>query len=135
MSLSVQLILALIFYCVFVALIEVFRRTSPPPKLDHFLHQLRHAKLPWIQFVVVVLLAHVLIRVIPANPEHGSSSLDLLLASFALLAPLLSVATLVSCLRSNQPVMSKVFWVGVSFLAPVFGPILWFAWGKSRISE
>lgn len=47
------------------------------------------------------------------------------------LVPLaLAIAGLYSCLSSNKQTNTKILWVIIILLAPFFGPILWFVWGK-----
>ncbi|MEK7675052.1 MAG: PLD nuclease N-terminal domain-containing protein [Verrucomicrobiota bacterium] len=43
-----------------------------------------------------------------------------------------TIAGLVSCLRSDKAGGLKLLWMIVILLAPFFGPLLWFLWGKKH---
>ncbi len=45
---------------------------------------------------------------------------------------LLTLAGLVSCIRSNKSGSIKLVWIIIIILAPFVGPLLWFFWGKQN---
>ncbi len=51
---------------------------------------------------------------------------------FVVIPVLLTLAGLVSCVRSNKPGNTKLLWIIVIILAPFVGPLLWFLWGKQN---
>lgn len=45
---------------------------------------------------------------------------------------LFTIAALVSCFLSAKPEKTKILWIIIILLAPFFGPLLWFVWGKNH---
>jgi len=123
-------ILVAILFCLWLPIIILFRRTLIPETGSLIIRTLRGTRLPWGYFLAVVLLAQLGIFLAPVE-RLSDAHADLFFAIFAL-TPLVSIATAVSCLRSRQPSLSKAIWIGVSFLAPILGPLLWFCWGEPR---
>jgi len=51
---------------------------------------------------------------------------------FAVLPIIFTIAGIVSCLQANKPTNTKLLWLIIIILAPFFGPLLWFLWGKEN---
>ena len=49
---------------------------------------------------------------------------------FAAIPIALAIAGLVSCITSGKPSNTTLLWVIIMILAPILGPLLWFAWGR-----
>jgi hypothetical protein len=91
------------------------------------------SRTPVVTFVVVlacVLFALALIFVIvPLALKVATGVFALLLW---LLPLLFTIAALVSCIGSSKRKETKILWTIIIVLAPFFGPLLWFLWGKSH---
>jgi hypothetical protein len=49
---------------------------------------------------------------------------------FGILPVVLTICAVVSCVTSRKPGNTIVLWVIIIVLAPLLGPLLWFAWGR-----
>jgi hypothetical protein len=52
--------------------------------------------------------------------------------AFGLIPVLVTVVGLVSCVTSGKPGSTILLWIVIIILAPLLGPILWFAWGRKN---
>jgi hypothetical protein len=52
--------------------------------------------------------------------------------AFALLPLAFTVVGIVSCVNSQKSMNLKIVWLILIVLAPFFGPLLWFVWGKNN---
>jgi hypothetical protein len=78
----------------------------------------------------VVALALVLIAGAVAMLVPALLKLGLLVAS---IIPLLfTLAGLFDCIRSGKASNTILLWIVIIILAPLLGPLLWFAWGRKH---
>ena len=88
---------------------------------------------PVVTFVAVlacVLVAlAMLLLIVPLALKMAKGFLGLL---FVLVPLIFTIAGLVSCLTSSKRANLKILWVIIMVLAPFFGPLLWFLWGKQN---
>lgn len=131
MNLPTFLILTAALFCLFVPIVAFARKDLTSGPGTRLARAFANTNLPWKHFLLVILMAQITIFAIPGAGFTGIIP-DLMRATFAVLAPVLSIAVVVSCFRSRHPTPLKIAWICVAFAAPVFGPVLWFRWGKSQ---
>lgn len=51
---------------------------------------------------------------------------------FALVPIVITICGFVSCITSDKPANIILLWVIIMILAPLLGPLLWFAWGRNH---
>jgi hypothetical protein len=51
---------------------------------------------------------------------------------FALVPIVITVGGIVSCVASEKPANIMLLWIIIMILAPLLGPLLWFAWGRKN---
>ena len=81
---------------------------------------------PVVLFVLVLALtmaAGAFAILVPAFFKLG-----LLVAS--VLPLLFTIVGIVDCISSGKPSNTILLWIVIIILAPLLGPLLWFAWGK-----
>jgi len=49
---------------------------------------------------------------------------------WALVPVAITIAGLASCLMAGKPANITLLWIIIILVAPLLGPLLWFAWGK-----
>ncbi|MDB6039338.1 MAG: Phospholipase D-nuclease N-terminal [Verrucomicrobiales bacterium] len=76
-------------------------------------------------FAALAVAGAVVILVLP----FLASALGLV---FALLPLAFTIIGIVSCVNSRKSMNLKVLWLIIIVLAPFFGPLLWFVWGKNN---
>ena len=50
----------------------------------------------------------------------------------ALMPVAITVLGILSCVSAGKPANITLLWVIIMILAPLFGPLLWFAWGRKN---
>jgi len=50
----------------------------------------------------------------------------------ALIPIAITVLGILSCVSAGKPANITLLWVIIMILAPLFGPLLWFAWGRKN---
>lgn len=84
---------------------------------------------PVVLFVLALALVMIVAGVI-AILAPAFLKLGVLVAS---VVPLLfTIAGLVDCVRSGKPSNTILLWIVIIILAPLLGPLLWFAWGRKN---
>ena len=77
----------------------------------------------FVAALAVTMIAGALLNLMP-----GFSKLA---AGIFLAVPIaLTIAGLASCLTAGKPANIALLWVIIMIIAPFFGPLLWFAWGR-----
>lgn len=51
---------------------------------------------------------------------------------FSLIPLVITICGLVSCVTAGKPSNITLLWIIVMILAPLLGPLLWFAWGRKN---
>jgi hypothetical protein len=51
---------------------------------------------------------------------------------FASLSVVITICGLVSCILSGKPANITLLWIIIMILAPLLGPLIWFAWGRKN---
>ncbi len=51
---------------------------------------------------------------------------------FSLIPLAITICGLMSCLMAGKPANITLLWIIIIILAPFFGPLLWFAWGRKN---
>lgn len=51
---------------------------------------------------------------------------------FAALSTIIMICGLVSCVMAGKPANITLLWIIIMILAPLLGPLLWFAWGRKN---
>lgn len=83
---------------------------------------------PVVLFVValaVTMAAGALLILVPAMWKLAAGM-------FALVPLVITICGLVSCIASEKPSNPKLLWIIIMILAPLLGPLLWFAWGRNN---
>jgi hypothetical protein len=80
-----------------------------------------------IAFLIVVLAiaGGILVFMLPLAASAFGFVLALLPLAF-------TIWGIVSCVNSRKSMNLKILWLIVIVLAPFFGPLLWFVWGKNN---
>ena len=79
----------------------------------------------FVAALAVTMIAGALLIVVPALWKTA-------VILFSLVPIALTVCGIVSCLTANKPSNLTLLWIIVMILAPLFGPLLWFAWGRKN---
>lgn len=84
---------------------------------------------PIVLFVTVLAVAMLgcalFLFAVPALWRLGA----FLIASLSLI---ITICGLVSCITSAKPANIILLWIIIILLAPLLGPLLWFAWGRKN---
>jgi hypothetical protein len=83
---------------------------------------------PVVLFVValaVTMVAAALLILVPAMWKLAAFL-------FALVPIVITICGLVSCIASGKPANIILLWIIIMILAPLLGPLLWFAWGRNN---
>ena len=51
---------------------------------------------------------------------------------FACLSTIITICGLVSCVTAGKSASVTLLWIIIMILAPLLGPLLWFAWGRKN---
>ena len=81
---------------------------------------------PVVLFVVALALTMIAASLLMFVPALWKLAAGL----FAIVPIALTIGGLVSCLTSGKPANITLLWVIIMILAPILGPLLWFAWGR-----
>ena len=91
------------------------------------------SKSPVLTFVAVVaallLAAALIVFVLPILASAATGAAAVLIGILPLI---LTVWALYRCVTSNKPTSTILLWIIIIVLAPFFGPLLWFLWGRSN---
>ena len=91
------------------------------------------SKSPVLTFVAVVaallLAAALIVFVLPILASAATGAAAVLIGILPLI---FTVWALYSCVTSNKPTSTILLWIIIIVLAPFFGPLLWFLWGRSN---
>ena len=83
---------------------------------------------PVVLFVVALALTMIAASLLILAP-----TLSRLAAGILAAVPIgLTIGGLVSCLTSGKPANITLLWVIIILIAPIIGPLLWFAWGRKN---
>lgn len=82
---------------------------------------------PAVLFVTIlaasVVVTAIVMMLIPVFFKAG-------LVLLGIIPLLITIAGLVSCISSDKETSTILLWIVIMILAPLLGPLLWFAWGK-----
>ena len=83
---------------------------------------------PVVLFVAALAITMLATSVIVLTPVMWKLAVFL----FALIPIAITVCGLVSCVTSGKPGNIILLWIVIMVLAPLLGPLLWFAWGRKN---
>ena len=91
------------------------------------------SKSPILTFVAVVaallLGAAIIVFILPVLASVATGAAAVLLGILPLV---FTIWALYSCVTSSKPTSTILLWIIIIVLAPFFGPLLWFLWGRSN---
>ena len=76
-------------------------------------------------FVALAIAGAIVVFMLPFLASAIGFALALLPLAFTIIG-------IVSCVNSRKSMNLKVLWLIIIVLAPFFGPLLWFVWGKNN---
>ena len=77
----------------------------------------------------LLLGAAIIVFILPVLASVATGAAAVLLGILPLV---FTIWALYSCVTSSKPTSTILLWIIIIVLAPFFGPLLWFLWGRSN---
>ncbi|HEX7861311.1 MAG TPA: PLDc N-terminal domain-containing protein [Verrucomicrobiae bacterium] len=75
--------------------------------------------------LAVTMLASAILMLVPTMAK-------LAIGMFAAIPIVITICGIVSCICSEKPANIILLWIIIMIIAPLLGPLLWFAWGRKN---
>ena len=83
---------------------------------------------PVVLFVVALAVTMVAAAILMLVPTLAKLATGLL----AVIPLVITICGIVSCICSGKPANITLLWIIIMIVAPILGPLLWFAWGRKN---
>ena len=83
---------------------------------------------PVLLFVVALAVTMLATAILMLVPAMGKLAAGL----FAAVPIFITICGIVSCICSGKPANITLLWIIIMIVAPILGPLLWFAWGRKN---
>ena len=83
---------------------------------------------PVVLFVVALAVTMLATAILMLAPTMAKLALGM----FAAIPIIITICGIVSCISSGKPANITLLWIIIMIIAPLLGPLLWFAWGRNN---